>query len=300
MLERGESPLNIRILDINSSPNYVVTNAILEGLQFIRVDITNSAAIEAAFASPWQSDSTQSSTVGQDVPATTVFHTAANLRFFERHQVFLDRSTKVNVLGTQNVISAARKVGADVMVYTSSGSICLHSLRLLWWPWEKVPKEFVQIVNDDDNLRPKRHQDFFSNYAVSKFQGESIVRSSDKLPTGDAAKLTKVLRTGSIRPNDVFGPRGDTHSCGAWLTKQHNPSFAKSTIQSFCYVENCANAHLCYEARLIELQQAGSTNPDIGGQAFDTGPPPTYGDMHTITESLTDGQCTHFLTCRPL
>jgi hypothetical protein len=78
--------------------------------------------------------------------------------------------------------------------------------------------------------------------------------------------------------------------------REYNPSFASCTVQSFCYVENCADAHLCYEARLIELQRQAGTgeNPDIGGQAFvvaDSGPPPTYGDMYTIMETLTDGQC---------
>lgn len=288
-MERGEDLHNIRLLDLNTPANHTVINAIPKGVQFVNVDITNSAAVEAAFRTPWTKSAISSSSLIET--PITVFHTAANIRFFERHLEFFDRSTRVNVIGTQNVINAARKVGVDVMIYTSSASVCLRNLRLFLWPWEKESNKLVQIVTDDDTQLPKRHEDFFSNYAASKLQGEALVRASDNLPTGDTAN--KTLRTGCLRPgNAVFGPRGDMN-CGAWLVRQFNPTWATSTVQSFTYVENCAVAHLCYEARLIELQ-AGSKNPDIGGQAFaisDPGPPPTYGDMYTIMETLTDGQC---------
>jgi hypothetical protein len=59
-------------------------------------------------------------------------------------------------------------------------------------------------------------------------------------------------------------------------------------MQSFVYVENCALAHLCYEARLLETARGGS-NPDLGGQAFtitDTGPPITYSDIYTGLTTL--------------
>jgi nucleoside-diphosphate-sugar epimerase len=291
-LERGEDPCNIRLIDLNEPTNHAVKDALLKGVQFVWVDITDAAAVEAAFEAPWPKSTTESSIMsGRIEPAITVFHTAANIRFFERHPEFYERSTRVNVGGTQNVINAARKVGVDIMVYTSSGSVCLHNLRLFFWPWEKEAAKLVQIVNDDDTLLPKRHEDFFSNYAASKLQGEALVRSSDGLPTGDTSN--KVLRTGCVRPgNAIFGPRGDLN-CGAFLVKKFNPTWASSVVQSFTYVENCVAAHLCYEARLIELQ-AGSSNPDIGGQAFviaDPGPPPMYGDMYTIMETLTDGEC---------
>jgi hypothetical protein len=59
-------------------------------------------------------------------------------------------------------------------------------------------------------------------------------------------------------------------------------------MQSFVYVENCALAHLCYEARLLETARGGS-NPDLGGQAFtitDTGPPVTYSDVYVGLTTL--------------
>ena len=142
-MERGEDPHNIRLLDLNSPANHTVINAIPKGVQFIKVDITNSAVVEAAFEAPWTKSAMSSSPLIET--PITVFHTAANIHFFERHLEFFDRSTRVNVTGTQNVINAARKVGVDVMVYTSSAAVCLRNLRL-FWPWEKESKQLVQIV----------------------------------------------------------------------------------------------------------------------------------------------------------
>jgi len=54
------------------------------------------------------------------------------------------------------------------------------------------------------------------------------------------------------------------------------------------YVENCALAHLCYEARLLQTAKGGP-NPDIGGQAFtitDTGSPVTFGDVYVALTTL--------------
>lgn len=99
--------------------------------------------MEAAFALPWTSSGTGN---GDSEPEITVFHTAASIRFYERHPMFLSNSAKVNVDGTQNVINSARSIGASALVYTSSGSIAVHSSRFLLWPWEAEPKYFVQVI----------------------------------------------------------------------------------------------------------------------------------------------------------
>ncbi|KAJ3510229.1 hypothetical protein NLJ89_g4800 [Agrocybe chaxingu] len=198
----------------------------------------------------------------------------------------IERSRPVNVGGTQNVIDAARKAGASVLIYTSSGSVCVKCTRFLLWPWETEPPRFVQVIDDDDTRLPKRHDEFFSNYAATKIQAERLVRDANGLSTADG-----VVRTGCIRPgNGIFGPRGDM-LCGAYLVRQHNPTWIEPVVQSFVYVENCVVAHLLYEARLLE--PANSPNPDIGGQAFcvaDPGPTPTYGDVYKTLETLTDGE----------
>ncbi|PPQ68455.1 hypothetical protein CVT26_006042, partial [Gymnopilus dilepis] len=325
LLERGEDLRNIRIIDIAPpSGHHVVKEAVQRGMQFVRVDVTDGAALEGAFRAPWPSSSsqdtpshtqTQNSQSDPDPePEITVFHTAANIRFYERHLSFLPRSWRVNVGGTQNVLSAAKAVGASVLVYTSSGSVCLKSTRLLLWPWEREPERFVQVVRDGDARGvgeegegkeeagvPRRHEDFFSNYAATKIEAERLVRRADKSVLG-VGHGGKVMRTGCIRPgNGIFGPRGDM-LCGAYLVRQTNPTWIGTVVQSFSYVENCAVAHLCYEARLIELQEGNKDrNPDIGGQAFcvaDPGPPRTYGDAYTVLETLSEGECT-FPTLSP-
>ncbi|KAG6896352.1 hypothetical protein C0992_008814 [Termitomyces sp. T32_za158] len=284
LLERGEDPNAIRILDIRPPLRDDLIEAQNKGVVFIKVDVSDKTAVEAAFNAPWPSS------VSSPLPELTVFHTAANIRFYERYTMFLSRSAKVNVRGTENIVNSARSVGASILIYTSSGSVAVRRSRFFLWPWERKPKFFVQIINDDEAALPKRHDEFFSNYAVTKLQADCIVRAADNTDSG----ISKKLRTGCIRPgNGIYGPRGDM-LCGAYLLRQTNPTWVANTMQSFCYVENCALAHLCYEQRLMELQRGGK-NPDIGGQAFvvaDPGPVPTFGDVYTTLETLTNGECT--------
>ncbi|KAF8954915.1 NAD(P)-binding protein [Flammula alnicola] len=277
LLERGEAFDHIRLLDLRPPINYVVKDALLKGVQFIPVDITDAAALEAAFKAPWPAASTSN---GQPEPEITVFHTVAIIRFYERQPEFMERSARVNVTGTKNVINTSRAAGATALIFTSSGSVAVHSIGLFLWPWQKEPEKFLQVINDDDSRLPKRREDFFSNYAVTKIQAERIVRASDRAPTGTELGAKKVMRTGYL-VTDIYLARGS------------NPTWTSTMIQPFSYIENCAAAHLCYEARLIDLLN-GSTNPDIGGQAFcitDPGPPPTFGDFYTVLETRTGGKC---------
>ena len=303
LLKRGEDFHRIRLLDLNPPTNHhpVVKESLSKGVQFFKVDITDLVALQAAFAAPWPDVSSSSSS--ETDPEITVFHTAANIRFYERHLSFFGRSTRVNVQGTKNVVSAARFIGASVLIYTSSVSVGLRNTRLLLWPWEKEPELFVQVINDDvvEKQPPRKHGDFFSNYAASKMEAEKFVRASDKETTRSSTGTKTLLRTGCIRPgNGIFGPGGDS-TCGAYLIRHTNPSWTFTILQSLCYVENCAVAHLLYEQRLIELLTPGSKYPDIGGEAFcvtDPGPTPTNGDVYTILETLSEGEC-HFPSFSP-
>jgi len=181
LLERGENPHHIRIL--NTSPpvrNYVVKDSLSTGVQFIKVDMTDAAALQAAFKAPWPKST---SSTDDTEPEITVFHTAAKMLFYERHLEFLYRSAKVNVRGTQNVVDAARAVGATILVYTSSGGVGVHRTRLFLWPWETEPERFVQIINETTPL-PKRHEEFPSNYSVTKMEADRLVRAADRSSTG--------------------------------------------------------------------------------------------------------------------
>ena len=65
-----------------------------------------------------------------------------------------------------------------------------------WWKW---PANFVQFLNDDDLVAPKTFKDFFSNYAVTKFAAEQVVKAAHDL---------NGMRTVCVRPsNAVYGRR---------------------------------------------------------------------------------------------
>lgn len=151
MIERGEDPKNIRVVDIRPPRRYDLLTGAAKDVQFLQVDISDAEAVEAAFKLSWP----LSGTTGNDEsePEITVFQTASSIRFYERHPIFLPTSARVNINGTQNIINSARSIGASVIVYTSSGSIAIHSSRFLLWPWEAEPKYFVQVITLSTLLR---------------------------------------------------------------------------------------------------------------------------------------------------
>lgn len=298
LLERGEHPKRIRVLDIRAPTRPDLTSGLAEDVDFRQVDVSDGEHVQAAFSAPWppsydDDDPEEFSAAAAEI---TVFHTAANIRFYERDQRLLHLSDRVNVEGTRHVLEAARATGASILIYTSSGSVSVRRTRLWLWPWEQRPKFIVQTFKDDDDSRlPAHHDEMFSNYAASKLKAERLVRVADGTPLGSGkvwGQQRRVLRTGCLRPgNGIYGPGGDI-LCGAYLAWKVNPSWAQDVLHNFIYVENASLAHLCYERRLIDKGR-GSTNPDIGGQAFcvvDDGPPVTYGDVYTVLSTLTDGR----------
>ncbi|KAI0694963.1 hypothetical protein BC835DRAFT_988614 [Cytidiella melzeri] len=293
LLQRGENPRRIRVLDIRSPVREDLQADKVGEVDFVQVNIADRQKVEEAFRKPWPDDDDDDDVAESSAkPELTVFHTAATIRFFERHPDLLYLSEDVNVHGTQNVLDAARLVGARSFVYTSSGSVGVRRTRFWLFPWEKEPDFYTQVINDETSS-PSRQDLFFSNYAVSKLAAEARVRAADKSRSGDGT-----MRTGCIRPgNGIFGPGGDLLA-EAYLVKKYNPTWLRNIVQSFCFVENCSLAHLLYEERLIDIER-GMSNPDIGGQTFcvaDSGPPPTYGDTQRALNILSNGETTfpHF------
>ncbi|KAF8499459.1 NAD(P)-binding protein [Gautieria morchelliformis] len=286
LISRGEDPRRIRIVDIRPPTRQDLTTGPGSKAAFHQTDVSNADAVLAAFSAPWP-DADDS-----DIPVTVfnsgnvLLPTAANIRFWERVESLLPFSDHVNVKGSRNVIAACRAIGATILVYTSSASVTTQRTRFWLWPWQRSPKYFVQVLDDDAPL-PPRHNSYFANYAVSKAKAERLVREADNtlLPCGG------FFRTGCIRPgNGVFGPGGDVLA-GAYLVRQQNYTWVRNIIQSFIYVENCSLAHLLYEQRLLEMgANTSSGTPDIGGQAFnvsDPNPPIAFGDIYTALTTLT-------------
>ncbi|KAK0432139.1 hypothetical protein EV421DRAFT_1924671 [Armillaria borealis] len=181
LLRRGEDPKRIRILHIRPSRRLDLFEGKAKDVKLLQVDISDKMAVDAAFSQPWPDND--------------------------------ESPISVNAQGAENIIDTCQKVGASVLVHTSSGSVSVHSSCFLLWPWQEKPKHFVQVINDDDKLIPKAHKDFFSNYGYTKRQAEVLVRGAN-----DADGL----RTGCLRPgNDIFGAGGDI-LCGAYLVRKSN------------------------------------------------------------------------------
>ncbi|KAJ8087286.1 hypothetical protein PM082_006116 [Marasmius tenuissimus] len=300
LLQRGEDPKKIRILDVRPPVRKDLTAGKAKEVQFVKVDISDKDSVEAAFEAPWPETGYQDA-----VPEVTVIHTAAIIRFHERHRIFLKMSEKVNVLGTQNIIDAARKIGATALVATSSGSVAhwMPGSQLMWpwqWPWftnlfgvEHGRSRLVQMLGDQEaggeneserGTLPKNLEDFATLYSYTKLAAERLVRSAHKSPTGSSG--SKLLRTGALRPvNAIYGPGADVFDF-YFASGENNVSISEHSYLNQCNVENCALAHLLYEKRLID-----SSGPDVGGQAFtitDPGPPITWPDCYLALAYFVD------------
>ncbi|KAH9923308.1 NAD(P)-binding protein [Amylocystis lapponica] len=283
LLARGEDPRRIRVLDVRLPVREDLREGAALQVHFMQVDISDAQAVDAAFRAPWPP--APSDVPGEPAPEVTVFHTAAIIRFYERHPALQHLSDRVNVQGAQNIVDAARATGVSTLIATSSGSISVHRTRFFLWPWQRAPRKFVQVVDDDDALIPTRHADFFSNYAVSKHRAERIVRAADNTPTARG-----VLRTGCIRPgNGIYGTGGDL-LIGQYLQMQMNPTWIGGVLQSFVFVENCSLAHLLFEARLAPRRPRRTS---AGAR-----PPALFGDTHAALAQLTRG-ATAFVRLSP-
>lgn len=295
LLERGEDPLKIRVLDVQppKSPS----------VGFVKVDISDPKAVDAAFGEPWPPEVELESEL-------TVFHTAAVIRFWERHTSLLHLSSKVNVEGTRNIMDASIKAGASVLLYTSSSAVGTFPTKMFMWPWESYArrKGGVQVMRDGMTL--PRDEDQFSAYALTKLMAERMVLGADRSVSGSGSGTSsqgKVLRTGALRPGGIIYGPGDKMLIERFVANETNVTFSPNTVIASIYVENCSLAHLLYEQRLIGIQ--GQTrggvggvqshdsevkkNMDIGGQAFfvtDPGPPPTTLDHHNLATIVSGGK----------
>lgn len=209
LLQRGESPSAIRILDLRHPSTigdavgtlrgaskfnvYEPVQTAVESVGFVKTDITDYDSVRNAFLTPWPK--------GVEDKELTVIHSAAVIRHWERRDCFLDRVAKVNTDGTRNVVKAAQEAGATILVATSSGSVGVRRPQIWTPPWRKWPVNYAQVFNDCSKNMPTKKEDFFANYSWSKYNAEKFVREAD---------MKGGMRTGIIRPgNGIFGPGGD-------------------------------------------------------------------------------------------
>ncbi|KAJ5294797.1 hypothetical protein N7508_009618, partial [Penicillium antarcticum] len=271
LLARGEDPKAMRVLDIVPPAQELLA----QGVGYTKVDITDSLAVETAFEEPWPA-------AASNLPLT-IYHTAAVIRPSDRLQSMLSLCSKVNIDGTRNVLSAAKKAGASCFIWTSSGSIGIHRPNFWIKPWATEPKRVVQVLHDEGKL-PQTHGEFFGNYAASKAEAERIVRRADDPEQN--------FCTGCIRPvNGIYGTGGENSTAitDIYLRNGGSPTWATPVLQSFIHAENVSLAHLLYEQRLIEQSNLTNKNPKTSGQAYvvtDPNPAIAFGDLYKLLTTL--------------
>ena len=133
----------------------------------------------------------------------------------------------INTLGTLNVISGCQKSGVQRLIYTSSPSVVFDG---------------SDHINADESLAyPKA---WLCHYPHSKALAEQAVL---------AANVDNGLRTVSLRPHLIWGPR-DNHLIPRLIQKARAGQLRQvgrgENVVSISYVENAAVAHLQAEESL--------------------------------------------------
>ena len=211
LLERGQTPESIRIVDFRLPNRADMLYGAVTKVNFVQTDISSAAATDKAFGKPWHRSVAH-------LPLT-VFHTAAVIVPSDRSKLVSGFCDAVNVGGTQNVVDAARRAGADVLVSTTSASISIRPVEVWVPPWKMWPRgwprHFWQVLDEKDFSEPLRsHEAFYANYPASKAAAERIVCGVN----------SKGLRSGCIRPaNGVYGNPTD-NTVGGALSKAIYPT----------------------------------------------------------------------------
>ncbi|KAK7214926.1 hypothetical protein V2G26_002929 [Clonostachys chloroleuca] len=267
LLARGTPPESIRVIDIRRTERNDLRTEAASRVDFIQTDVTSLSSVKAAFCKPWDQSVAH-------LPLT-VFHTAAIIIPSARSKLQYEFVEAVNVRGTENVLLAARKAGADIFSSTSSASIAIRPVELFPSPWALTPKNFAQVLGESDFYEPLRpHEEFFGNYPASKALAERLVCEAND---GDS------FRTGCIRPgNGVYGDPTD-NTVGGPLRKSIMPTWVPHIVQSFVHGANVAVAHLHHEAVLKTNNCSQAGRPFV---VTDPNPPITYRDLYNVIKFL--------------
>ncbi|KAK1758173.1 hypothetical protein QBC47DRAFT_133782 [Echria macrotheca] len=272
LLERGQPPESIRIVDLRRPDRDDMAHGPATDVDFVQTDISAPESVGNAFEKPWKQD------LGH-LPLT-VFHTAAVIVPSDRSKLEYGFCEAINIRGTQNVVEAAKRFGADVFISTTSASISIRPVQFWLSPWKLwsgwLPN-FWQILDEKDFWLPlRKHEDFYANYPASKAAAERIVCEAN----------TAAMRSGTIRPaNGVYGNPTD-NTVGGPLQSAVFPTWTPHIVQSFAHGINTAIAHLQFEA-VLALPE--SHQKSQAGRPFiitDPNPPIAYRDLYLLVEML--------------
>jgi nucleoside-diphosphate-sugar epimerase len=146
----------------------------------------------------------------------TVFHVAALAGIWGKWEDY----HRINVLGTQNVLTAAMENGVRNFIYTSTPSVVFNG---------------DDIVNGDETLPYGKK--ILCHYARSKIIAEKLVLESNN----------DTMQSCAIRPHLVWGP-GDPHLIPRLLERGRGKELKKvgncKNLVDISYVDNVATAHI--------------------------------------------------------
>lgn len=280
---RGEDPAAIRIVDLALPRRREVAD---NNIDYIPTDVSNYEAVLDAFEKPWPSQVQKLS--------LTVFHCVAYLSTFDRLPDMLPTYVKVNINGTENVLSAARAVGASCFISTSSSSIGIKPPSYLPWPWQRRGKNTWQLIPNAEPLALDQPlQDFAACYVWSKAQAEIMVC---KASNPEADFVTGVIRPGHA----IYGHGGKSNPPRLWrspLTQTVEnsssltwdycrrggaPSWLHNVVANFVNAQNVSIGHLAYEDAITNRKHPGGK----GYCVTDPNPPITYGSLYNCLVTL--------------
>src|SRR6266849_1767148 len=223
LLKQGESVRVFDNLATGRSSNLEPLQGLAGHFEFVQGDLRDSNAVRAAVE-------------GVEV----VFHQGA-LASVPRSIAEPVISLETNIIGTQNVLLAARDAGVRRVVYASSSS-----------------------VYGDTPVLPK-HEDMptapMSPYAVQKLTGEML-----------CGVFTRIygLETVALRYFNVFGPRQDPASEYAAVI----PRFLTALLQKqrpIVYGDGEQTRDFTYIANVVQANLLAATAPDAIGYAINVG-----------------------------
>ncbi len=190
LIARGDQ---VRSIARNEYPELVAL-----GVESLRGDLRDSVAMRRACA---------------DVDI--VFHVAAKAGVWGPY----DDYHRINVAGTENVLSAMRDCGVGKLVYTSSPSVVFHG---------------GDCVGADESLPYPDH--YLANYPKTKAIAEQRVLGANG----------SQMATVALRPHLIWGPR-DNHLVPRILSRASKLRRIgrDNKLIDTTYIDNAADAHLC-------------------------------------------------------
>lgn len=162
-----------------------------------------------------------------------IFHTAAKVSMWGKYQDFYN----TNVVGTNNLLEAAKKAGVKYFVYTSSPSVIADGTNLKGI--------------DESYPYPAKYKAF---YPMTKAMAERAVLAAN----------SDNFFTLSLRPHLIFGP-GDTNLTPTIISRAKAGKLkiigdGKNTVD-FTHIDDCVQAH-------VKAMEALANNPNSRGRPY--------------------------------